>query len=309
MKAKLKTLLCGAVMLSILAVSSPLAFAHVGDMSDIDGHWAEKEIKEGLAKGLVGKYADGTFKPDENITRAEFIVLINKAFGLTEKAEVKFDDVSAGTSLEDEVAKAIKAGYIKEAGSGIFKPENAVDRITAAKAIAILLKPDAADGTDALKQFKDIGGVSEDDKSALNEVVKKNYFKGRPDGSIRPLEPITRAEAVVVASRVLADKAPVVQPEQEFKGILIEESCSGTEDPTTHKKECLLMPGCASSGYGIDVKQADGKYIFYKFDENGHNLAKQNIIDKTSKQDNITIVVTGIPEGNIIKVSAISEGP
>ena len=45
--------------------------------SDISGHWANKYINSASAKGWVNGYPDGSFKPDQYITRAEFVTLVN----------------------------------------------------------------------------------------------------------------------------------------------------------------------------------------------------------------------------------------
>ncbi|MDW5299933.1 MAG: S-layer homology domain-containing protein [Sedimentibacter sp.] len=49
--------------------------------SDIDGHWAIEYINSAAAKGWVEGYPDGTFKPDQYITRAEFVTLVNNVLG------------------------------------------------------------------------------------------------------------------------------------------------------------------------------------------------------------------------------------
>ncbi len=48
---------------------------------DVEGHWAEKYINSAAAKGWVDGYTDGTFKPDQFITRAEFVALVNRVLG------------------------------------------------------------------------------------------------------------------------------------------------------------------------------------------------------------------------------------
>lgn len=93
---------------------------------------------------------------------------------------------------------------------------------------------------------------------------------------------------------------------EEFKGILIDAHCSGTSDPAKHAKACNLMLGCAASGYGVDIKQPNGAYKFYKFDDNGQKIAK-NILSKTTRTSNLTIIVKGALDGNTIKVSSIVE--
>ncbi|MBC2580406.1 hypothetical protein [Clostridium sp. DJ247] len=96
---------------------------------------------------------------------------------------------------------------------------------------------------------------------------------------------------------------PVVQT---LYGILIDAHCSGTSNPVAHKKSCTTIPSCAASGYGIDIKQAYRSYKFFKFDDIGYNLAK-DILNKTTRAENLAVIVTGILEGDIIKVSSVSE--
>ncbi len=52
--------------------------AAAANFTDVKGHWAEKEISKAAAKGWVNGYEDGTFKPNQNITRAEAMALINR---------------------------------------------------------------------------------------------------------------------------------------------------------------------------------------------------------------------------------------
>lgn len=48
------------------------------DFNDISGHWAEKEIRRAASLGWIQGYTDGSFKPDQNITRAEAASMINR---------------------------------------------------------------------------------------------------------------------------------------------------------------------------------------------------------------------------------------
>jgi hypothetical protein len=63
--------------------------------------------------------------------------------------------------------------------------------------------------------------------------------------------------------------------EQTFTGWLGDSDCSpNLENPTAMGSKCLKCPNCEASGYGISIKQTDGTYKYYKFDANGHKLAK-----------------------------------
>ena len=91
-----------------------------------------------------------------------------------------------------------------------------------------------------------------------------------------------------------------------FNGYIIDQHCFGIMDPSKETKECLTMNGCESSGYGIAIKQDDGKYKFYKFDDKGHNLVK-DILSKTRKKDSFSVTSKGTQVGEIIKILSISE--
>ena len=45
---------------------------------ELEGHWAEKDLMISINKGWLKGYEDGTLKPDREITRAEFVTLVNR---------------------------------------------------------------------------------------------------------------------------------------------------------------------------------------------------------------------------------------
>ena len=49
----------------------------VASATDVHGHWAQEQIEKWLTDGLIKGYPDGQFKPDQEITRAEFVALVN----------------------------------------------------------------------------------------------------------------------------------------------------------------------------------------------------------------------------------------
>lgn len=93
----------------------------------------------------------------------------------------------------------------------------------------------------------------------------------------------------------------------DLMGWLIDKHCAEmTKDPATHTRSCNLMENCAASGYGAMVKQADGSYKFYKFDQKGDSLAA-DYLKKTTKENNLTIMVKGAWDGTILQVTSFME--
>lgn len=62
----------------IVAVCRPQYSPEPVTVDDITGHWAEKDIRFWLSKGLVKGYPDGSFKPDQPVTRAELCVIFER---------------------------------------------------------------------------------------------------------------------------------------------------------------------------------------------------------------------------------------
>ena len=289
--------------------------SHMDGRSDYDGHWAEKQIKEFLSKGFIKGYPDGSFKPDHEITRAEFFALTNRVCGFdAASSDKKFDDVPQGSWFEAEIYKAVKAGYVSDYGDGTIKPNDTVNRVEASKILSFILKWD--DGTNSERDFpyRDTDAVPDWGRSAFYSALIQGYFKSSTDNWVQPYRNLTRAEAVVLLYKAKGgdiDESliPASSAEQEIKGVLFT-ACCKEKSPEKETKACLSMADCAASGYGVKVKRHDGSYTFLPFDSHGNELAKRDILAKTEKNANITIAVRAVEgcyPGGILKVLSIEE--
>lgn len=101
--------------------------------TDVD-MWAKQSILELTAAGVVQGYPDGTFRPDNTITRAEFIAMLMRVVG-EEGGNSKFADVQ-GHWAEKYIAKATEYGYIDGYPDGSFRPDANITRAEALKVIA-----------------------------------------------------------------------------------------------------------------------------------------------------------------------------
>src|SRR5659263_759401 len=77
-----------------LTLAMPIGASAV-TISDISDHWAKTTIQDWVDKEYINGYEDSTFKPDNNITRAEFMTLANKAFDYTTTTAITYTDVEA----------------------------------------------------------------------------------------------------------------------------------------------------------------------------------------------------------------------
>lgn len=121
------------IMVALLVTSSVPAFAFYSDMTS--NHWAYKQIKQLSEQSVVIGYPDGTFNPDENVTRAEFASMAIKALGqehATIAQPVKFKDVNKNFWAYNAIQKAIYFDLISDPDKdGKFRPYDSVSRAEA----------------------------------------------------------------------------------------------------------------------------------------------------------------------------------
>lgn len=188
-----------------MALCLALGFASVAgaSLSDVGDHWAKAGIEKWVDSGLAKGYPDGTFKPDNNITRAEFVALMNRAFDVPKKDAVAgFADVNAADWYYADVCAAANGGYVTGYEDNTFRPNNAITRAEAAAIVARLLKLPAGD-LGALDKFSDAAAISDWAAGSVAAMVKANLLSGYPDGTFGPAKLITRAESIVTLDRAV----------------------------------------------------------------------------------------------------------
>ncbi|WP_336771070.1 S-layer homology domain-containing protein [Paenibacillus sp. MMO-58] len=105
---------------------------------DTQNSWARESIQILASFGVINGYSDGTFRPDDKITRAEMIAMISKIFIMQEnKSGNSFDDVTAEHWANKIIEEAAYAGIIQGKGKNLFAPN---DNLTRAEALTVILR-------------------------------------------------------------------------------------------------------------------------------------------------------------------------
>ena len=125
MKNILKGLLSTFVV--ALTITAANAFPDVSD-----NYWAASQIKLLSEQGVIVGYPDGTFKPDENVTRAEFASMAIKALGQQNTKVVQpvnFSDINRDYWAYDAIQKALYFELVSAPKEGeAFRPDDSVSR-------------------------------------------------------------------------------------------------------------------------------------------------------------------------------------
>ena len=191
----MKKFLSAALAASLLLTACPVAFA----ASDLDNHWAKPQITYLSELDVMKASADGSYKPNQAVMRAEFMRYLNRAFDFTQKADISFADVTATDSkgnanwYYEPVQIAVAHGYINGVGNNKMDPFSNITREQAATIIGRLHKLTPT-GSAASITFKDKAKISPWAADYIAEAVEAGYLVGYPDGNFQPQRTITRAE-------------------------------------------------------------------------------------------------------------------
>ncbi len=223
------------IMLLMLISSVSTVYAQV---SDVEKHWAKEEISYMLDKGYLTGYPDGTFRPENNVSKAEFYRIINNLMGYTEKAEFGFKDVKSEDWFYNDVAKGIKMGYLIDAE--FLNPRDFITREEVARIIGVTFK--LSENVESTTYFKDYTLISPSAAGFIGTLKDEGYIAGFPDGNFEPLNNIKRSEVVKMLYNVLmAEGIPQKADLTAYKAALakVKQSDYTKESWTAYQKVVL----------------------------------------------------------------------
>ncbi|MBQ2743658.1 MAG: Ig-like domain-containing protein [Oscillospiraceae bacterium] len=170
---------------------------------DLGNHtWAEDAINSLADEGIIKGTSENTFSPAANITRADFALLLVRAFKLESENAENFADVTSTDYFAKELAIARNTGIVGGIGDNKYAPRNAITRqdmmVIVYRALAKLgVELETAD-----VDYADFASVADYAKDAVKSLVTSGLVNGK-SGKIAPADYTTRAEVAVLLKRIL----------------------------------------------------------------------------------------------------------
>lgn len=233
---RLFSIVVGAAL--CLSLLLPIESYSASSFKDIKGHWAESYIESAVSLEIIKGYPDGRFLPDEKVSRAEFISMLNRALGNTSLGSIGFYDVSRGAWYYNDVGKAVTAGFVSGFGDGSFRPNSKITRQEAAVMLARIVPSYGYSAN--LKKFSDHSHIASWAYMSLQKISGKNYISGYTDGKVHPLDSLTRAQAAKIISDIMKNEKII------------------TSDPVLKKNNSKLSGAIYSNNVTIHKDLDDG---------------------------------------------------
>ncbi|ADH98350.1 S-layer homology domain-containing protein [Salisediminibacterium selenitireducens] len=99
------------------------------DFPDVrDGNNASGYIQAAADLGIIQGFPDGTFRPNDRVTRGQMAIFIARAYNLDTEAEMDFSDMAPHMAAYDSVAKILSVNITQGFPDGTFRPDNSVTR-------------------------------------------------------------------------------------------------------------------------------------------------------------------------------------
>lgn len=213
----MKKILITGMLLFALCIGHPvIATGSTNDeevnFQDIQGHWAQSDIELIVQTGALAGYPDGTFKPNESISRAQFSKILGSLMDVSSENPA-FTDI-AGHWAQSYISGLVDKGVIlpSEYPHG-YAPNAAITRLEMSQMISRALATEHSVWQEALHElqqmkyiklpFTDGIQLASADKPYVALASGSGIVNGLTDGSFRADGLATRAEAAVMLARYL----------------------------------------------------------------------------------------------------------
>ncbi|GKS14984.1 hypothetical protein YDYSY3_59840 [Paenibacillus chitinolyticus] len=219
--------------------------ASTGTLTDLDRSYAQKEIAGLISEGILSGYPDGTFKPENPITRAEFAKILVLALGLKEEPakSASFHDVDASSWYSGYVGSLVASGITQGTTASTFSPDA---KVTREELVVFFVRAfglaESASVKSPTTKLIDLDLASDWAKPSVSLAYEIGFVNGIDNGEggllFKPKSSSDRQAVARLAyefktnnkaylskaEEILASKPEITQPEQQIQSLVSQSS-------------------------------------------------------------------------------------
>ena len=170
---------------------------------DLSEHsWAADSINALASSGIIKGTSENIFSPANNITRADFAILLVRAFELESDNAENFADVADSDYFASELAIARNTGIVNGIGDNKYAPRNTITRQDMMVIVYRALTKLGVELEIADVSYDDFAEVADYAEDAVKALIASGLVNGK-SGKIAPTDYTTRAEVAVLIKRIL----------------------------------------------------------------------------------------------------------
>jgi hypothetical protein len=183
-----------------------------------EGHWAKDFIAELAALQIIQGFPDGNFRPDEQLTRAQFAAMLSQAFQKVQvRNPISFRDVSTKHWAYDAVREAYSTGFLAVSGTQ-FKPTQSLSRLEVLMALARGLNYTFTGSTQTiLAAYTDATSIRSEVRSAIAALTQRGIVVNYPNVQTLNADKVaTRSEVAALIYKSLVSTGEVADISSQY---------------------------------------------------------------------------------------------
>ncbi|MBE8997729.1 MULTISPECIES: S-layer homology domain-containing protein [unclassified Nostoc] len=202
----------------LITASPSLAQTTFSDVSS--NYWAAQFIQQLSQRGVIAGFPDGSFRPEEAVTRAQFAAMVNKAFQKSQqRSPINFADVPSNYWASSAIQQAYTIGFLSGYPGNRFEPNQAIPRQQVLVSLANGLEYSPIGNTEStLQYFNDASNIASYARSPIAAATEKQIVVNYPNVKfLNPTATATRAQvaafiyqALVSSNQASAINSPYV---------------------------------------------------------------------------------------------------
>lgn len=266
------------LVILVMSISRTSAFAsnNGSGFADVDlRDWHVGYVLTLSDMNVVRGYNDQTFRPNDSISKAEFIVLAMKT------SHRHYQIAEEEHWAMNYIRGAEEIGAIEAGGSESMALDEEITREEAARIlIRTQLSKDTQGCESFIEQIMDYNDISEEYQAYVLKAFEKNWISGYPDGDFKPTHPVTRAEASVMLTKSMGEQAEktVDKMLKEAERLLQEEAAAIEDMRESILEEALALKGTPYrfGGSNPDIGFDCSGYVSYVLTKHGIVLPRSS---------------------------------
>ncbi|NJO51082.1 MAG: S-layer homology domain-containing protein [Leptolyngbyaceae cyanobacterium RM2_2_4] len=183
-------------------------------------YWASEFISELAALEIIEGFPDGTFRPDQPVTKAQFAAMLRRAFDLRDVRNAgSFRDVSSSYWAYTAIQEAYEMGFLGLDDDNEFNPTRSLTRADVLLAIARGLQLSSSSSVDTtLAYYTDVSTISSSEtRNLIAALTEQGIIVNYPETRLLSLSRVaTRAEVAVCIYQALFSTGSVVEIDSPY---------------------------------------------------------------------------------------------
>lgn len=239
----------GVSLSTIAPIFSALPASAQANFSDVSlGYWARPFIEKLAEENVIKGFPDGTFKPDQPVTRAQFAAIVRQAFDRESTRQYRgFADVPTNHWAQPAIDKAYSTRFMSGYPGNLFQPNQRIPKVQALVSLAsgLELEPDAPTD-EVLATFRDAADIPGYADKGVTAATEAGLVVNYPNANfLNPNQQATRAEIAAFVYQALVDQGdldPIPDKARANNYIVKLDGTASQRNPAHRSIQAISLP-------------------------------------------------------------------